>query len=68
VKTFLESYVIDDELRVVTTLDGQRFEIDGLTDLVVKNTRVYAGAWVFEESARHDDGVLELVPFVGKRD
>jgi diacylglycerol kinase family enzyme len=68
VKTFLESYVIDDKLRVVATLDGQRVELEGLTDLIVKNTRVYAGAWVFDESSRHDDGVFELVPFVGKRD
>jgi diacylglycerol kinase family enzyme len=68
VKTFLESYVIDDKLRVVATLDGKRFELDGLTDLIVKNTRIYAGAWVLDEAARHDDGVFELVPFVGKRD
>ena len=68
VKTFLESYVIDDKLRVVATLDGVRVELDGLTDLIVKNTRVYAGAWVFEESSRHDDGIFELVPFVGKMD
>ena len=68
VKTFLESYVIDDKLRVVATIDGERIELDGLTDLIVKNTRVYAGAWVFDESARHDDGIFELVPFVGKRD
>jgi diacylglycerol kinase family enzyme len=68
VKTFLESYVIDDKLRVVATLDGQRVELEGLTDLIVKNTRVYAGAWVFDPSSRHDDGVFELIPFVGKRD
>lgn len=67
-KTFLESYVIEDRLRVVATLDGQRVELDGLTDLIVKNTRVYAGAWVFDETSRHDDGIFELVPFVGKND
>ena len=67
-KTFLESYVIDDKLRVLATLDGQRVELDGLTDLIVKNTRVYAGAWVFDETSRHDDGIFELVPFVGKND
>lgn len=67
-KEFLESYVIDDKLRVVATLDGQRVELEGLTDLIVKNTRVYAGAWVFDETSRHDDGVFELIPFVGKRD
>ena len=67
-KTFLESYVVEDRLRVVATLDGQRVELDGLCDLIVKNTRVYAGAWVFDETSRHDDGIFELVPFVGKND
>ena len=67
-KTFLESYVIEDRLRVVATLDGQRIELTGLSDLIVKNTRVYAGAWVFDENSRHDDGIFELVPFVGKND
>jgi diacylglycerol kinase family enzyme len=67
-KTFLESYIIDDKLRVEATLDGQRVELDGLTDLVVKNTRVYAGAWVLDRTSKHDDGAFELVPFRGKRD
>lgn len=67
-KTFLESYVIDDKFQVVANLDGQRLELEGLTDLIVKNTRVYAGAWVLDETARHDDGIFELVPFVGKLD
>ena len=67
-KTFLESYVIDDKFRVVAELDGRRVELEGLTDLIVKNTRVYAGAWVLDETSRHDDGIFELVPFVGKLD
>ncbi|HEY0466647.1 MAG TPA: diacylglycerol kinase family protein [Polyangiaceae bacterium] len=67
-KKFLESYVIEDRLRVVATLDGKRVELEGLSDLIVKNTRVYAGAWVFDETSRHDDGIFELVPFVGKND
>jgi diacylglycerol kinase family enzyme len=68
VKTFLESFVVEDRLRVVAVLDGRRVELDGLCDLIVKNTRIYAGAWVFDESSRHDDGIFELVPFVGKND
>ncbi len=67
-KTFLESYVIEDRMRVVATLDGRRVELEGLSDLIVKNTRVYAGAWVFDEKSEHDDGIFELVPFVGKND
>jgi diacylglycerol kinase family enzyme len=67
-KTFLESYVIDDKLTVHAVLDGEAVELDGLTDLIVKNTRVYAGAWILDDDAKHDDGVFEIVPFQGKRD
>lgn len=67
-KTFLSSYVIDDKLEVEAVLDGVATTLDGLTDLVVKNTRVYAGAWVLDKTSRHDDGMFELVPFRGKRD
>ncbi len=67
-KKFLESYVFDDKFRVIGSIDGQRVELDGLTDLIVKNTRIYAGAWVLDETAQHDDGIFEFVPFVGKLD
>ncbi len=67
-KTFVDSYVVDDKLRAVGHLDGVAVDLGGLTDLIVKNTRVYAGAWVFDASARHDDGLFEVVPFAGKRD
>jgi diacylglycerol kinase family enzyme len=40
----------------------------GLTDLIIKGTRVYGGAWVFDPASRHDDGLFEVVPFAGKRD
>ncbi|MFO0612879.1 MAG: diacylglycerol kinase family protein [Polyangiaceae bacterium] len=68
VKTFLESYVVEDHFRVSAVLDGKRHELDHVTDLVLKNTRVYAGSWVLDPTARHDDGALEFVPFRGKRD
>lgn len=68
VKTFLESYVVNDKFDVAATLDGVPTELRGLSDLVVKNTRVYAGAWVLDRNARHDDGAFEVVPFRGKRD
>lgn len=67
-KTFLESHVVESDLRCVAVLDGRRVELDGLTDLVVKNTRIYAGAWVLDRTSRHDDGAFELVPFRGKLD
>lgn len=67
-KTFLESYVVDDKLRVEALFDGQAVVLEGLTDLIVKNTRVYAGAWVLDDRVKHDDGLFEIVPFQGKRD
>jgi len=67
-RTFLESYVVDDKFTAEIVADGVRHELSGLTDLIVKATRVYAGAWVFDRTSRHDDGLFEIVPFRGKRD
>ncbi len=68
VRTFLESYVASDKFDAVIDADGVRHELRGLTDLVVKATRIYAGAWVFDRTSAHDDGLFEVVPFQGKRD
>jgi diacylglycerol kinase family enzyme len=67
-RTFLESYVTDDTFAVDAELDGKPVTIDGVTDLIVKGTRMYGGAWVFDRTARHDDGAFELIPFRGKLD
>lgn len=66
--TFLESYVVTEKFDAIAVLDGERVELPGLTDLIVKNTRVYAGAWVLDRTARSDDGAFEVVPFRGRRD
>jgi diacylglycerol kinase family enzyme len=67
-KTFLESYVVSDKLGVDIVADGKETRLEGLTDLIIKATRVYAGAWVFDRTSAHDDGMFEVVPFRGKRD
>jgi diacylglycerol kinase family enzyme len=67
-RTFLESYVVTDKFDAEVVADGERVELTGLTDLIVKGTRVYGGAWVFDRTSRHDDGQFEVVPFQGKRD
>jgi diacylglycerol kinase family enzyme len=67
-RTFLESYVQSDKFDAEVEVDGARVELAGLTDLILKNTRVYGGAWVFDPTARHDDGAFEIVPFHGRRD
>jgi len=67
-RVFLESYVVGDEFRAEIDADGKAVVLEGLTDLLVKNTRVYGGAWVFDRTSRHDDGLMEIVPFRGKLD
>lgn len=68
VKTFLDSYIESDKFTATGHIDGVPFELNGLTDLVVNATRVFAGSWALDARSRHDDGLFELVPFVGKRD
>lgn len=68
-RTFLASYVDDDKFDVeIETPDGELRFLPGLTDLVVKNTRIYGGAWVLAPGSAPDDGLVEIVPFAGKRD
>lgn len=67
-KTFLASYVQDQKFDARAVVDGRVVEWKGLTDLVVKATRVYGGMWIFDPTSRHDDGLFEVIPFVGKRD
>jgi diacylglycerol kinase family enzyme len=67
-RVFLESYVVRDAFRATIDADGRHVVLDGLTDLIVKGTRVYGGAWVFDRTSHHDDGLFEVVPFRGKLD
>jgi diacylglycerol kinase family enzyme len=67
-RTFLESQVVDDKFTAAVDVDGVSHTFHGLTDLILKGTRIYAGAWVFDRSSRHDDGMFELVTFQGKRE
>ena len=67
-RVFLDSYVVSDKFDAEIDADGERTTLTGLTDLIVKGTRVYGGAWIFDRKSAHDDGRFEIVPFRGKRD
>jgi diacylglycerol kinase family enzyme len=67
-RVFLESYVLDDTFSAEVETEGGKVRLEGLTDLIVKGTRIYGGAWVFDPTSRHDDGQFEMVPFRGKLD
>lgn len=67
-RALLQSYVEVTQFEVeVTTPTGTVF-LDGLTDLVLKNTRIYAGSWVFDPTSSPEDGEMELVPFRGRNE
>lgn len=65
---FLKSYVLRDKFNVLVTADGETRRLENLTDLVIKATPIYGGAWILDRTARHDDGLFEVVPFRGRRD
>jgi diacylglycerol kinase family enzyme len=67
-RTFLASYIDDDKFDARLLADGKERHWHGLTDLVVKGTRIYGGMWVFDSTSKHDDGLFEVVPFAGRRD
>lgn len=67
-RTFLEAQVIDDKFSAVVEADGECHTFHGLTDLVIKGTRIYGGAWVVDRNSKPDDGRFELIVFRSKRE
>ena len=59
------SIVSRDRFAAEVTIDGRAQTLLNLTDLVVKNTLIFAGYWVVDPDSRHDDGQMEIVPFHG---
>jgi diacylglycerol kinase family enzyme len=62
--SFLEPTLFDAEI----DSDAGRFVYEGLSDLVLKNTAIYAGAWVLDRHGAPDDGKMDLVPMLGRRE
>jgi diacylglycerol kinase family enzyme len=68
VQEYLASFVDPTKFDADILADGARHHYPGLTDLVIKATAVYAGAWVLAREGEPDDGRFEVVPFQGRRD
>ncbi|HUJ60277.1 MAG TPA: diacylglycerol kinase family protein [Kofleriaceae bacterium] len=68
VQRFVESYVVDVKFDLDAVIDGASHAYEHLIDVIIKNTRVFGGEWVFDDRARSDDGRFELVPIAGRRD
>ena len=66
--SYLKSFIEPTKLSAEVIADGRTVTFDAIIDLIVKNTAVYGGAWVLARDGRPDDGKMEVVPFVGRRE
>ena len=67
-KRFAESYVVDIKFDLDAVIDGVVHRFDNLLDVIVKNTKIFGGEWIFDPATESDDGRFELVPVAGRRD
>jgi len=63
-----ESYVVDTKFDLDVVIDGTVHNYPGLLDVIVKNTKIFGGEWIFDPASESDDGRFELVPVAGRRD
>jgi diacylglycerol kinase family enzyme len=68
VQRFVESYVVDIKFDLDVVVDETPHLFGQLIDVIVKNTKVFGGEWIFDAQAEADDGRFELVPVTGRRD
>ncbi|MFZ5477602.1 MAG: diacylglycerol/lipid kinase family protein [Myxococcota bacterium] len=67
-QAFLASYVEEQKFEAEVDTPAGPIFLDNMTDLVVKNTRMYAGAWILDPTSSPEDGEMELVPFRGRNE
>ena len=67
-RRFAESYVVDTKFDLDVVIDGTVHHFANLLDVIVKNTKIFGGEWIFDAQSESDDGRFELVPVTGRRD
>lgn len=67
-RNYVQSWLEPTKFDALVRVDGRELRLHGLTDLIVDATPVYAGNWVLDRASLPDDGRLELVPILGRRD
>lgn len=65
---FVESYVVDIKFDLDAVIDGTVCHFENVLDVILKNTKIFGGEWIFDPNAESDDGRFELVPVTGRRD
>jgi diacylglycerol kinase family enzyme len=68
VQRLAESYVVDIKFDLDAVIDGTVHHWPSLLDVIVKNTKIFGGEWIFDPQSESDDGRFELVPVAGRRD
>jgi len=65
---FFETYVVDTKFDCDAVIDGKVYNFPSVLDVIVKNTKIFGGEWIFDPQSESDDGLVELVPVTGRRD
>lgn len=65
---FLETYFVQTKFDVDAIIDGRLLHLPQVLDVIVKNTEIFGGEWVFDAEAASDDGRFELISIRGRRD
>jgi len=65
---FVESYVVDIKFDVDAVIDGAVHHFEHVLDIILKNTKIFGGEWIFDPRTESDDGRFEFVPVTGRRD
>jgi diacylglycerol kinase family enzyme len=67
-RRLVESYVVDIKFDLDAVIDGVVHPFQSLLDVILKNTKIFGGEWIFDPATESDDGKFELVPITGRRD
>ena len=68
IRSLLSGMVTRTSFSAELTTDGETRELTGVTDLLVQGTILYAGDWIFDATAKPDDGRFEVVVLRGHAD
>lgn len=67
-RTLMRGLVGRSSFALELILDDKREEYEGVTDVLVQGTILYAGDWIFDPEAKPDDGRFEVIVLRGHAD
>lgn len=68
VNRYLASWVEPTKFKMRLDADGETYHYEGLTDVIINATPIYAANWVLDRNTEPDDGRFEMIPIQGRRD